>query len=242
MSKPGSSASTAVIVDATTILSLLAVLAILAASYALSLHLLPTGTAVKVRLIYIWHLFDGLIHLLFEGAFLYNCFFVYADGTSPTGFLKQPHRTYGPSYGLSPTAKLWQEYARADARWGGADSTVISIELLTVFLGGPLALWICEGLRRQNRNCWLGMVVLATAELYGGFMTFCPEWLTGSPNLDTSNFMYLWVYLFFFNTLWVWLPLYVLYEAYGNISLALASSNTGSGLLVQAASKKQRQA
>ena len=26
-------------------------------------------------------------------------------------------------------------------------------------------------------------------------MTFCPEWLTGSPNLDTSNALYLWVYL-----------------------------------------------
>ena len=26
-------------------------------------------------------------------------------------------------------------------------------------------------------------------------MTFCPEWLTGSPNLNTSNALYLWVYL-----------------------------------------------
>jgi hypothetical protein len=26
-------------------------------------------------------------------------------------------------------------------------------------------------------------------------MTFCPEWLTGSPNLVTSNPLYLWVYL-----------------------------------------------
>lgn len=27
------------------------------------------------------------------------------------------------------------------------------------------------------------------------WMTFCPEWLTGSPSLDTSNALYLWVYL-----------------------------------------------
>ncbi len=27
-------------------------------------------------------------------------------------------------------------------------------------------------------------------------MTFCPEWLTGSENLNTSNPLYLWVYLF----------------------------------------------
>lgn len=58
-----------------------------------------------------------------------------------------------------------------------------------------------------------------------GFMTFAPEWLSGSPNLDTSNFMYLWVYLFFFNTLWVWFPLWILYEAYSNINLAFSRAS-----------------
>ena len=53
-------------------------------------------------------------------------------------------------------------------------------------------------------------------------MTFAPEWLTGCPNLDTSNFMYMWVYLFFFNMLWVVFPLWVLYEAYGAINGAFA--------------------
>lgn len=53
-------------------------------------------------------------------------------------------------------------------------------------------------------------------------MTFAPEWLCGSPNLDTSNFMYLWVYLVFFNTLWVGFPLWVLYEAQKNIAMAFA--------------------
>lgn len=51
-------------------------------------------------------------------------------------------------------------------------------------------------------------------------MTFAPEWLTGNPNLDGSNFMYLWVYLVFFNTLWVWLPLWALREAYVSITTA----------------------
>ena len=30
---------------------------------------------------------------------------------------------------------------------------------------------------------------------YDSWMTFCPEWLTGSPNLDTSNALFFWVYL-----------------------------------------------
>lgn len=31
-----------------------------------------------------------------------------------------------------------------------------------------------------------------------------------------------WVYLFFFNTLWVWFPLWILYEAYTGITSALS--------------------
>ena len=47
-----------------------------------------------------------------------------------------------------------------------------------------------------------------------GWMTFCPEWLSGSPNLDTANWLYLWVYLALMNSLWVWIPMWILYNAY----------------------------
>lgn len=53
-------------------------------------------------------------------------------------------------------------------------------------------------------------------------MTFCPEWLTGNVNLDTSNFMYKWVYLVFFNGLWVVIPLYVIWWSVCDLSSALA--------------------
>lgn len=53
-----------------------------------------------------------------------------------------------------------------------------------------------------------------------GFMTFCPEWLTGNINLDGSNFMYMWVYLVFFNMLWVFIPLYAVWYSVGQISSA----------------------
>jgi hypothetical protein len=54
-------------------------------------------------------------------------------------------------------------------------------------------------------------------------MTFCPEWLTGNVNLDGSNFMYMWVYLVFFNMLWVFIPLYAMYYAYNDIASAFAA-------------------
>lgn len=54
-----------------------------------------------------------------------------------------------------------------------------------------------------------------------GFMTFCPEWLTGNPNLDASNFMFKWVYLVFFNMLWVVLPLFAMHVAFVDIKNAM---------------------
>ncbi|KAK1055878.1 hypothetical protein LTR33_014028 [Friedmanniomyces endolithicus] len=207
------------IISTTTVLSLLSTIAILAAAYLSSLALLPKSASPKIRLLFIWHAFDALIHSILEGSYLYNCFFSYTTTPTPGLWTKTPqtlaspylppnvhflghqHRLYGAEYGTTPFSALWREYAKADHRWAGTDLTVISLELLTVFLGAPIALWICYCLRAQRADTWFWMVVLATGELYGGFMTFAPEWLSGSTNLDTTNFMYTWVYLFFFNTL-----------------------------------------
>lgn len=63
----------------------------------------------------------------------------------------------------------------------------------------------------------------------GRYMTFAPEWLSGNTNLATSNFMYLWVYLFFFNMLWVVFPLWILYEAHSSINLAFARASGAIG-------------
>jgi len=240
-------AAFAPVIDAVTITSLAAALSLFVIAYVLSGVLLPKASSTVARVLFVWHSFDSLIHFLFEGSFLYNCFFTYLElpgppsGSSshhvltPPGvfFLGPEHknRLYGSFYGNGPTAKLWQEYAKADRRWGGSDLTVISLELLTVFIGGPLAAYICYLLTKGHGNVgpaasgtrtsgklafWL--IVLATGELYGGFMTFAPEWLSSSHNLDTSNWMYMWLYLFFFNMLWVFLPLYVLHVAYSSIT------------------------
>ena len=65
-----------------------------------------------------------------------------------------------------------REYAAADARWGTADSTVVSLELLTVFGAGPLAALIVYQIVKRDpaRHYWI--VVLSTAELYGGYVLF----------------------------------------------------------------------
>ena len=173
-----------------------------------------------------------------------------------THFLGRTDRLYGAFYGDNLTSKLWREYAAADRRWGGTDLGVISLELLTVFVMAPIAVAVCESLRREKHGqAFFLMSIVATGELYGGmfiamisdasfdcqkltmskgFMTFCPEWLTGSPNLDTSNFLFKWVYLVFLNVLWVIVPGWILYEAYKAFSTVSISAQTTGGKATKA--------
>lgn len=176
-------------IDTTTVTSLLAVLALLGGAYFASIKLLPKTTTLKTRVLFVWHVFDALIHFVFEGSFLWNCFFV--TYSLPTSFnsksasqaitlftppdvywLGNEKLLYGANYGTGPFSRLWQEYAKADKRWGGTDLTVVSLELLTVFVAGPLACWIAYLLTKDERKGvlkkWFWMVVLATGEIYGG--------------------------------------------------------------------------
>ena len=65
---------------------------------------------------------------------------------------------------------LGREYAAADFRWGLADPTVVSLELLTVLGAGPMCCYVLKQLANDDpaRHYWL--IVLSTAELYGGFV------------------------------------------------------------------------
>lgn len=65
-----------------------------------------------------------------------------------------------------------KEYAKADFRWGFSDETVVSLEILTVLGAGPLCVYILWQLVRGDptRHYWL--IVLSTAELYGGYVAF----------------------------------------------------------------------
>jgi len=220
---PNPHAGAGAVIDATTIISLLCVVALLVAAYAASLRLLPKSASIKTRILFVWHAFDALIHFFFEGSFLYNCFFV--SYSLPTSFdvasrrhpriklltppdvywMGREDRLYGASYGEGPFSRLWQEYSKADRRWGGVDLGIVSLEFLTVFVGAPLAcelvfilegtgddwairraegrlleryvlmictVWCCELLRREERKGvlkrWFWMMILATAEIYGG--------------------------------------------------------------------------
>lgn len=243
--------------DAGTAFSLAVAFSLMPAAQGLAAIALPKTTPRKYYYLFLWHAYDFLTHFIIEGSYLYHCFFSYielpphtADFPHPASrgdhgqayLYNLPNRRYGSIYSQAPMARLWQEYAKADHRWGGADLTVISLELLTVGLTGPAALYICYTLSKMfksNNNktraemqatLWFVAIMLATGELYGGFMTFAPEWLSGNTQLAGDDPVYLWLYLVFFNVLWVFIPFWVLYEAYREISVVFKNSASGANI------------
>ncbi|KAK3994774.1 putative Emopamil-binding protein-like protein [Cladorrhinum sp. PSN332] len=245
------------LIDQTTIISLLSTVAILGAAWGLSLLVLDKrATSTRTRFLFVWHAFDALIHFVLEGGFVYHCLFstleVRSGGGNGGGFLHDPEGylgRYGARGGRWITvggpqaaagapggdsswnvlAKLWMVYGRADRRWVGVDLTVVSIEIITVVFAGAMAVLACYDIAKRNPRKNLVMIILATAEIYGGYMTFMPEWLSGSNNLDTSNFMFKWIFLAFFNGLWVVIPAYAIYVASEDIMYAFKARDAWLG-------------
>mmetsp|Transcript_9944 Transcript_9944/g.28244 ORF Transcript_9944/g.28244 Transcript_9944/m.28244 type:complete len:250 (-) Transcript_9944:106-855(-) len=160
----------------------------------------------------LWFVIDGLTHLGMEGGYVLLAFGGTANkADSFNGF-------------------LWREYARADRRWAVRDPTILSLELLTVVVLGPLCLLLAYAI--YSRKPWRHalQLVISVCELYGGWMTFAPEWLDGSPNLCCQDDpVLLYIYLAFMNGLWVLIPAVLAWESIGFIVDACARAKTEHG-------------
>ena len=161
-------------------------------------------------------MFDAAIHFTFEGSFLYHSTFGRQVNTSTNlfaklcqaiftfrsratipymkfyraricsrrfslGLLRPNHRlTRNPYRSRRRTAVL--THSQPDAqKWPSETLLDNCIEYCwTIRRVSSLILQYFHMINRLSISSW---------------MTFCPEWLTGSPNLDTSNVLFLWVYL-----------------------------------------------
>jgi hypothetical protein len=149
----------------------------------------------------VWFIIDAFTHLTIELGYVYLALTDTAEKSD------------------SFMGEIWRQYARADHRWAVRDPNVISLEILTVFVG---LLCVVEIYGILKRSPWRHILqaAICVAELYGGWMTFCPEWVEGSPNLDGSTFALLWIYLVFMNGLWVVVPAVLLWDSWSRITNA----------------------
>lgn len=129
----------------------------------------------------------------------------------PFVYLSINGRTVNTSSGFF--ASVWREYSNADARWGVADPCIVSVEMLTVVLAGPLALYTAWLVLSANEKYHIYLCFLCICELYGDYMTFVPEWFTNAAALDTQNALHFWFYLVISNGVWVVLPVFLLFKS-----------------------------
>lgn len=76
--------------DTTTLISLASTVAILAVAYGTSLKALAPSTPGSYRFLFIWHLFDALIHFFLEGSFLYHVCLPLPANREPIPFWPPP--------------------------------------------------------------------------------------------------------------------------------------------------------
>lgn len=160
-----------------TIPSFLTTGTILLTAYLASAYLLPSSARGKQRGLFIWHAYGAISHIVLEGWLLYHCFFSFGfvPGTSPTTpsiptetKLERLEKQFGCAHGEGFIARMWMEYARADARFAGADPALVAMELVTVFVGAPIACYVCWLIRKgDERGVSFWGAVLAAMELYG---------------------------------------------------------------------------
>jgi hypothetical protein len=110
------------------------------------------------------------MHFSFEGSFLYLSTFGRTVASSTGAFAELCwfrvilRRVYSDRLLVSG-----KEYTLADYRWGISDPNIVSIEILTVLGAGSLCCYILYQLVRGDpaRHYWI--IVLCTAEIYGGW-------------------------------------------------------------------------
>ncbi|KAK7921973.1 hypothetical protein WMY93_008875 [Mugilogobius chulae] len=185
-----------------------------AAAYLMMRRVGGTSSATD-KWVLTWLFYDVIVHVTLEGPFV----LMSLGGSVETS--------------EGPLAQLWQEYGKADQRWLVSDSGIVSVEILTVVLCSALGLALihavvhnkptentsqqCRQTTDKAKTCrqHFLQISLCVCELYGGWMTFAPEWLQGSPNLNqASSWLHLWVYLVFFNGIWVLVPVLLLLQSW----------------------------
>ncbi|KCV73122.1 hypothetical protein H696_00666 [Fonticula alba] len=137
------------------------------------------------KLMAVWMFFTANVHLIIEGYFAVF------------------HRNMAAD--MSTMGQLWKEYSISDSRYVISDPFIVSMEMITAFFDGPVALMAAYGLLRRRYWADLAVVVVSICQLYGVICYFGMEILENFPHSDPTPY-YFWFYFFFFNIVWVIIP------------------------------------
>ncbi|CAO3622936.1 unnamed protein product [Cunninghamella echinulata] len=133
-----------------------------------------------------WFILCGILHCGFEAYWIYHC-----------------HNVVGRSNLL---AELWKEYSKGDSRYVACDTLLLTLEIITVFIWGPLCFLSAYHWFFNYPQYRLYQFIVSIGHLYSCSLYFIMDTFTGFINCDPHPF-YFWVYFVGFNSPWIILPL-----------------------------------
>ncbi|KAK9712273.1 hypothetical protein K7432_007248 [Basidiobolus ranarum] len=137
------------------------------------------------RLVFMWCVISGCIHMFLEGYFA-----VY-------------HASLAGDQGIM--GQVWKEYSKGDSRYLSSDSFVVNMERITAFIDGPLAFYTAYAIYTNSPGRHVGQISVSICQLYGCVLYYLTTLFEGSPHSDPHP-LYFWFYFVIINAFWTIIP------------------------------------
>ncbi|XP_039631482.1 3-beta-hydroxysteroid-Delta(8),Delta(7)-isomerase [Polypterus senegalus] len=178
-------------------------------SWFVSSHCQKFSTARK--LVLCWFTVCGFIHGVIEGWFSLFYQIIPTD--------------------QSILSQLWKEYSKGDSRYVIADNFTVCMETITALAWGPLSIWTVFAFLGNKPYRFILQLIVSLGQLYGDVLYFYTEYRDGFSHSDVGHPIYFWFYFIFMNSLWIIIPLLLIFDAWNQLNMAQKKADNRSGSL-----------
>lgn len=148
------------------------------------------------KMVILWFILTGTIHLFFEGYFAYN------------------HTRMGGALDLF--GQLWKEYALSDSRYLTSDPFVLCMESITAICWGPLSYFMVYLIAVSHPLRYPLQAVVSLGQIYGDVLYYATclfDYYHKNLSYCRPEGYYFWFYFFFMNFIWIVIPGLLLYQS-----------------------------
>jgi hypothetical protein len=173
-----------------------------------------------------WLALSGWIHVFLEGTFVFNHAVIKNSSSLLPSSIGEYWKFYGESLPkengfllnlafsfVEFMKSLWSEYSCGDSRYAKSDPFVVGVEGVTAVFAGPLCFLLIYSIVFKKPYRHLLQVFLCTLQLYGLVLYFLTEHLKNYEDCQTSSIKCFYFFYWFFNLLWLFMPLMFLIQS-----------------------------
>nr|CAG8458623.1 7420_t:CDS:2 [Entrophospora candida] len=184
----------------TQLLSIFVALVITVVTASLVIIRTKSNVSTINKLLFVWFIICGFIHLFLEGYFSYFHKEIVGDN--------------------SLMSQLWKEYALSDSRYLTSDPFVVIMEGITSMFWGPLSFLTSIAIYNNWPSRYILQLIVSLGQIYGDVLYYFTTLIIGSPHSRPEP-IYFWGYFFAINFIWIIIPGFCLYQSFVHLNFAL---------------------